>query len=45
MAHTIVGCGVVKRAEIQNFKVCSKNEATQAPTPPQNDEFCIKYIK
>ena len=22
-------------------RLCSKNEAAQAPTPPQNDEFCI----
>ena len=43
MARTIVGCGVVRRVEIQNFKVCSKNEAAQAPTPLQNDEFCIKW--
>ena len=21
--------------------LCSKNEVAQAPTPPQNDEFCI----
>ena len=42
MARTIVGCGVVRRVEIQNFKVFArKNEAAQAPTPPQNDEFSI----
>ena len=23
--------------------LCSKNEAAQAPTPPQNEEFCIKW--
>ena len=42
MARTIVGCGVVRRVYIQNSKVCSKNEAA-APTPPQNDEFSIKW--
>ena len=36
MARTIVGC-----AKFQSL--CSKNEAAQAPTPPQNDEFSIKW--
>ena len=25
--------------------LCSKNEAAQVSTPPQNDEFCIKWHK
>ena len=39
MACTIVGCGVVRRVEIQSL--CPKNDVAQAPTPPQNDEFSI----
>ena len=42
MPRTTVGCGVVRRVEIQNFKVIArKKEAAQAPTPPQNDEFSV----
>ena len=44
MARTIVGCGVVRRVLNPKFQsLCSKNEAAKAPTPPQNDEFCIKW--
>ena len=25
------------------LKLCSKNEAAQAPTPPQNDKFSIRW--
>ena len=33
------GCQEGRNPKIQCL--CSKNEVAQAPTPPQNDEFCI----
>ena len=45
MARTIVGCGVVRRVKIQNFKVFARKikRHKPLPTPPQNEEFCIKW--
>ena len=35
------GCEEGRKSKFQSL--CSKNEAAQASTPPQNDEFSIKW--
>ena len=36
MYYTIVGCGVVRRVEIPNFKVCRRKMKQSKPPPPHH---------